>query len=102
MAALLVAAGFDPALAARLVSAKGSETDGYGRLVLTFDKPITVKASVSGGVLILGYGEKATAGPERLSEEMATYVTAVRRDPDGTGFAPRPSAARAGQCAARG
>ncbi len=71
---------------ARLVSAKGSETDGYGRLVLTFDKPITVKASVSGGVLILGYGEKATAGPERLSEEMATYVTAVRRDPDGTGL----------------
>ncbi len=86
VAALLVAAGFDPALAARLVSAKGSETDGYGRLVLTFDKPITVKASVSGGVLILGYGEKATAGPERLSEEMATYVTAVRRDPDGTGL----------------
>ncbi len=83
---LILAAGIDPALAARLVSAKGSETDGYGRLVLTFDKPVTVKASVSGGVLILGYGERATAGPERLSEELAGYVAAVRRDPDGTGL----------------
>ena len=86
VAALLVAAGLDPALAARLVSAKGSDTDGYGRLVLTFDKPVTVKATVSGGVLILGYGERATAGPERLSEELANYVAAVRRDPDGTGL----------------
>ncbi len=91
MAALLAptlfwAAGLDPALAARLVSAKGSDTDGYGRLVLTFDKPVTVKATVSGGILILGYGERATAGPERLSEELAGYVAAVRRDPDGTGL----------------
>lgn len=83
---LFWAAGLDPALAARLVSAKGSDTDGYGRLVLTFDKPVTVKATVSGGILILGYGERATAGPERLSEELAGYVAAVRRDPDGTGL----------------
>lgn len=86
VAALFMAAGLDPALAARLVSAKGSETDGYGRLVLTFDKPVTVKATMSGGILILGYGERAMAGPERLSEELADYVSAVRRDPDGTGL----------------
>ncbi|MCJ2011374.1 hypothetical protein [Methylobacterium sp. J-076] len=86
LAALLLAAGLDPALAAKLVSAKGAESGGYGRLVLTFDKPVTVKATVSGGILILGYGERATAGPERLSEELPSYVSAVRRDPDGTGL----------------
>lgn len=86
MAAGLMAAGLDPALAARLISAKGAEADGYGRLLLTFDKPVTVKATVLGGVLILGYGERATAGPERLTEEMPGYVSTVRRDPDGTGL----------------
>ncbi len=86
LAALLAGAGLDPALAARLVGAKGAEAEGYGRLVLTFDKPVTVKATVSGGVLILGYGESVKAGPERLSEEMPAYLAAVRRDPDGTGL----------------
>ncbi len=86
LAALLVGAGIDPALAARLVAAKGAEAEGYGRLILTFDKPVTVKATVTGGVLILGYGEGVKAGPERLAEEMPGYLAAVRRDPDGTGL----------------
>ncbi len=86
LAAWLLAAGIDPALAARLISTTGSEAGGYGRLVLTFDKPVTVKATVSGGVLILGYGERAPAGPERLSEEMPSFIATVRRDPDGTGL----------------
>ncbi|MBE7247313.1 MAG: hypothetical protein INR63_20420, partial [Actinomycetospora chiangmaiensis] len=86
LAALLAAAGLDPALAARLIAAKGTEAEGYGRLLLTFDKPVTVKAKVSGGVLILGYGESVKAGPERLTEEMPSYLAVVRRDPDGTGL----------------
>jgi hypothetical protein len=86
LATLLVGAGIDPALAARLVAAKGAEAEGYGRLILTFDKPITVRATVTGGVLILGYGEGVKAGPERLAEEMPGYLAAVRRDPDGTGL----------------
>ncbi len=86
LAAALVGLGIAPALAARLVAAKGTEAEGYGRLLLTFDKPVTVKATVSGGVLILGYGESVKAGPERLAEEMPAYLAAVRRDPDGTGL----------------
>lgn len=86
LAALLLAAGLDPALAARLISAKGAEAEGYGRLLLTFDKPVTVKAKVLGSVLILGYGERTAAGPERLTQEMPGYVSAVRSDPDGTGL----------------
>ncbi|MDP4025539.1 hypothetical protein Q8W71_23165 [Methylobacterium sp. NEAU 140] len=79
-------AGIDSALAARLLAAKGAEAQGYGRIILTFDKPVAVKATVSGGVLILGYGERSAAGPERLATEMPGYVAAVRRDPDGTGL----------------
>ena len=83
---LALLAGLDPALAARLVAAKGAEADGYGRIVLTFDKPVAVKATASGGVLVLGYAERASAGSERLADEMPAYLAGVRRDPDGTGL----------------
>ena len=83
-------AGIDPVLAAKLIGAKGSESGsgpgGYGRIVLTFDKPVPVKAKLAGGVLLLGYGERIAAGPERLAEEMPVYVSSVRRDPDGSGL----------------
>ena len=84
--ALILASGLSPALAAKLIAAKGSETSGYGRIVLTFDRPVPVRATVSGGVLVLGYGERTAAGPERLSEDLPAYVAGTRRDPDGTGL----------------
>lgn len=87
---LALLATVDPSLAARLIAAKGSETGsgagGFGRIVLSFDKPVTVKAKLAGGVLLLGYGERIAPGPERLAEEMPVYVSSVRRDPDGTGL----------------
>jgi hypothetical protein len=87
---LALLAVIDPALSARLTGAKGAETGtgpgGYGRIVLTFDKPVTVKAKLAGGVLLLGYGERVGQGPERLAEDMPAYVSSVRRDPDGTGL----------------
>nr|WP_244507509.1 hypothetical protein [Methylobacterium phyllostachyos] len=83
-------AAVDPALAAKLIGAKGGETGngpgGYGRIVLTFDKPVSVKTKLAGGVLLIGYGERVAPGPERLAEEMPAYVSSVRRDPDGTGL----------------
>ncbi len=69
--------------AAKLVSAKGSQAEGYGRIVLTFDTPVSVKARQSGTVLVLGFGEAVSAGPERIAAGMPDYVSAVRRDPDG-------------------
>lgn len=88
LALLVLAAAVDPVLAAKLIGAKGTEsgsgTGGYGRIVLTFDKPVSVKAKLAGGVLLLGYGERIAPGPERLAEEMPVYVSSVRRDPDGT------------------
>nr|WP_305539341.1 hypothetical protein [Methylobacterium sp. NEAU K] len=87
---LALLAAIDPALAARLISAQGSETGsgagGYGRIVLAFDKPVSVKAKLTGGVLLLGYGERVVAGPEHLTDEMPAFVSSVRRDPDGSGL----------------
>ena len=76
----LAAAGAE---AARLISAKGSQAEGYGRIVLTFDAPVAVKARLSGAVLVLGFVEAVSAGPERIAAGMPDYVSAVRRDPDG-------------------
>lgn len=88
--ALALLGAIDPALAARLIGTKGSEAGtgpgGYGRIVLTFDKPVTVKAKLAGGILLLGYGERVAPGPEHLAEEMPGFVSMVRRDPDGSGL----------------
>lgn len=78
--------GIGDAWAAKLIGAKGAEPDGFGRITLTFDTPVSVKGQLSGSTLVLTYGERATPGPEKLTEEMPAYVAAVRRDPDGTGL----------------
>lgn len=78
--------GGTDATAARLTAIKGAQIERYGRLVLTFDIPVSVKARTSGSVLVLGFSEKASAGPERIAAEMPDYVSAVRRDPDGLGL----------------
>ncbi len=71
--------------AARLVSAKGAQPpEGFGRIVLTFDEPVTVKARLSGAILVLNFGGPVGAGPERIAAGMPDYVTVVRRDPDGS------------------
>ena len=84
--ALALLASIDPSLAAKLIGAKGSETgsgaSGYGRIVLNFDKPVSVKAKLAGGVLLVGYGERVAQGPEHLADELPAYVSSVRRDPD--------------------
>lgn len=82
LAALLSA--WHPAEAARLVGAQGSQADGYGRIVLTFDAPVAVKAKLFGAVLVLSFGEQVAAGPEKIAATMPSFVSLVRRDPDGT------------------
>ncbi len=91
LAALTVAT---PVAAARLIALKGSEARAgegaapaaYGRIRLTFDKPVSVKARASAGVLVLSFSERAPGGAERLAQEMPAYIAVARRDPDGTGL----------------
>ncbi|GLS44620.1 hypothetical protein [Methylobacterium brachythecii] len=84
LSALLAASLPATAEAARLLSAKGSQPGGYGRIVLAFDVPVEVKARVSGTVLTLGFGETVTAASERIAAGMPDFVSVVRRDPDGS------------------
>ncbi|MCJ2043925.1 hypothetical protein MKK58_05160 [Methylobacterium sp. J-078] len=72
--------------AARLTSIKGAQAERYGRIVLSFDSAVSVKARVSGSVLVLSFSERSGAAAERIAIEMPDYVSAVRRDPDGTGL----------------
>ena len=83
--AILLGLGL-PADAAKLLAVSGAEAQGYARIAFTFDAAVSIKARLSGGVLVLGYGERAEAGPERLASELPGYLAAVRRDPDGTGL----------------
>ncbi|KQP96666.1 hypothetical protein [Methylobacterium sp. Leaf117] len=90
LAAISVAAatlwGATAASAARLTAVKGAQIERYGRIVLNFDGVVSVKARLSGSVLVLTFSEKASTGPERIASEMPDFVSAVRRDPDGTGL----------------
>ncbi|MCJ2083285.1 hypothetical protein [Methylobacterium sp. J-090] len=89
LAAASILAGFvlcGPAAAARLTAAAGVQAERYGRITLTFDTAVTVKARVSGTVLVIAFSERSSAFAERLAAQMPDYVSVVRRDPDGTGL----------------
>ena len=83
--AMLASLGL-PAKAAKLLAVSGAEAQGYARIAFTFDSAVSIKARLSGGVLVLNYDERTEAGPERLVSELPGYLAAVRRDPDGTGL----------------
>ncbi|TXM91395.1 hypothetical protein FV219_21205, partial [Methylobacterium sp. WL122] len=80
--ALAMLAGLGlPAEAAKLLAVSGTEAQGYARIAFTFDGAVSIKARLSGGVLVLNYDERTEAGPERLVSELPGYLAAVRRDP---------------------
>ncbi len=72
--------------AAKVTSIKGSQAGRYGRLVLTFDTRVPVKTRMSGSVLVIAFSQPSTMVSEHIAAEMPDYVSAVRRDPDGTGL----------------
>ena len=89
LAAASVLAGLllcGPSSAARLTAAAGTQAERYGRIVLTFDAAVTVKARISGTVLVVTFSERSPAFGERLAAQMPDYVSVVRRDPDGAGL----------------
>lgn len=75
-----------PADAGRLTSAAGTQAERYGRIALSFDTAVTVKARISGAVLVITFSERSPAFAERLAAQMPDYVSVVRRDPDGAGL----------------
>jgi tetratricopeptide (TPR) repeat protein len=76
------------AVPARAENAKvqASEQDGYGRLVVTFDDPPGVTAQIANGIIVVSFSKPADFSVEQVQSQLSTFVSSVRRDPDGTGI----------------
>ncbi|MGJ3264636.1 MAG: hypothetical protein ACFE0R_15520 [Salinarimonas sp.] len=58
----------------------------WGRIRLDFEAPVTVAARAENGVLVVRFDRAVEIVAERIAEEIPSYVSQVRRDPDGTGL----------------
>lgn len=56
---------------------------GYARILVVFDRPTTVSASVSGRVLTVKAGKPLDADIVLLTQRLGNYVSSIRRDTDG-------------------
>jgi len=61
----------------------GSEQQGYGRLVFTFNAPVGAKVRLVNSVLIVEFEESVTLNPDKLPVEVPNYIGVARLDPDG-------------------
>ncbi|MCC5978576.1 MAG: hypothetical protein JJU21_10975 [Salinarimonas sp.] len=95
-AAILVATvGFAVAMAlpgltvsaqAEEVGVRGQQDEGFGRIQLQFSEPVRVEARSANGVLVITFDDSLAIRGERLAQQMPSYVSVVRHDPDGTGM----------------
>lgn len=68
--------------AARM-SARGTEMRGFGRIVLEFDTPPRTITRATDSILVITFDQPVTVTNEKLASELPSYVSVVRRDPDG-------------------
>ncbi|HET9904758.1 MAG TPA: tetratricopeptide repeat protein [Xanthobacteraceae bacterium] len=62
----------------------GGVADGFARIVVTFPEEIETQVRQSSGILIIAFKEPFAIDVDRLAAALPGYVSAVRRDPDGT------------------
>lgn len=62
------------------------EPQGFGRIEFVFDEETPVRAQSRNGVLVVHFGDAVRVTGERLAQQMPSYVSVVRADPDGTGM----------------
>jgi tetratricopeptide (TPR) repeat protein len=74
-----------PALAAT-GTLRGTEMNGFGRAVFTFDALPRASVQVRNGILIVTFDRPVTIPVDKLTTELPEYVSAVRLDPDGRGL----------------
>jgi hypothetical protein len=72
--------------AAREVTIRGLPEKGFGRIELSFDRATKVQLRNSGSILVIGFHEPTRVKVEKLPAELPAYLSASRRDPDGTGL----------------
>src|SRR3954469_19799430 len=58
--------------------------DGYARLVFKLAADVGIEVTSAGSILILRFNRPVDVPVERLSEAAPDYVSAARRDPDGS------------------
>jgi tetratricopeptide (TPR) repeat protein len=84
--ALALAAAPPPALAGN-GELRGQEmSEGYGRIILSFDSAPKTAARVSNGVLVVSFSEASKVSVDRIMRDMPAYVSMARADPDGRGL----------------
>ncbi|WP_375459913.1 hypothetical protein [uncultured Enterovirga sp.] len=71
---------------ARELKVTGAPMKGFARIELRFDEMAKVRVRASNGVIVLAFDAPAHVTAEKLAAEIGSYVSAVRRDPDGTGM----------------
>ena len=86
LAALALVCAFAAAHAADAVKGdvKIFTDQGYARLVFRLDEQVDAKVSRSGEVLVIAFKKPIDIAVDRLSAGASDYVSAARRDPDGT------------------
>jgi tetratricopeptide (TPR) repeat protein len=83
MLALVAALSFATPASAADATAAASEMNGFGRLVLSFDKAVKAQVRSTSGVIVLSFEEPITIDLGKLASQFPSYVSVVRRDPDG-------------------
>lgn len=85
MAVSFAARAQDAQSAAPVTAETAAYTDqGYGRLLITFSQEIKAKVRVENSIMIVDFGRPVRVGVDKLASRLEGYVSAVRRDPDGT------------------
>lgn len=81
-AAFALLLGMSGAHAAKGLAA-GSELQGYGRVVFSFEGEVGAKARVVNSVLIVEFDQPITMDLDKLSQQLPNYISVARADPDG-------------------
>ncbi len=63
-------------------SAVASEMNGFGRLIITLDKPVKAVARSSNGILVIEFEEAVRIDHTKLPIEAPEYIAVSRHDPD--------------------
>ena len=88
LAALLFAFACLPGTAYAADAVKGELTvftdGGYTRLVFRLDEEVEAKASVAGAIMVLSFKKPIDVAVDRMNAAAPSYVSAARRDPDGS------------------
>ncbi|MBL8571091.1 MAG: hypothetical protein JNK84_18620 [Phreatobacter sp.] len=58
-------------------------TGGFARVVFHFDQQLPAEVKISGGVLVITFSQPVDMQVGQLMGQLGSYVSAVRRDPDG-------------------